>query len=63
MLYRVYMYGQSMTANYNGYVDVRAEDEEDAEYRAKRELTRPGGTFFDWSPSMFRVTKIECIGG
>lgn len=63
MRYRVYMHGHSMTASYSGYVDVWADDEEDAEYRAKRKLTGPMGTFSDWSPSMFHVTKIECIGG
>ena len=63
MLYRVHMFGRSMTANYSGYIDVSADDEEDAERRAKRKLTGPRGTFFDWSPSMFRVAKIECIGG
>lgn len=63
MMYRAYMNGHSMTASYSGYVDVRADDEQDAEYRAKRELTGLVGTFSDWSPSMFQVTKIECIGG
>lgn len=63
MLYRVFMFGHSMTANYSGHVDVQAGNEEDAERRAKRKLTRPGGTFWDWSPAMFQVTKIECIGG
>ena len=57
------MFGHSMTASYDGYVDVNAVDEEDAEYKAKRKLTGPRGTFFDWSSSMFHVTKIECIGG
>lgn len=61
--YRVHMYGRSMTASYSGCVDVRAHDEKDAEYRAKRKLTGPRGTFSDWSPSMFHVSKIECIGG
>ena len=63
MLYRVYLFGRSMTASYDGYVDVWADNEEDAEYRAKRKLTGPSGAFYDWSPSMFRVTKIECLGG
>lgn len=61
MNYRVWLYGSSMTASYDGYVDVFADDEEDAEYKAKRKLTGPRGTFSDWSPSMFRVTKIERI--
>lgn len=61
MKYRVWLYGSSMSASYDGYVDVAADDEEDAEYKAKRKLTGPGGSFFDWSPSMFRVTKIERI--
>lgn len=57
--YRVWMHGSSMTASYDGYVDVFAENEEDAEYRAKRKLTSPSGSFSDWSSSMFRVQKIE----
>lgn len=52
-----------MSASYDGYVDVIADDEEAAEKRAKRELTKPTGTFSDWTPSMFVVTKIECTGG
>ncbi len=60
--YRVNMYGHSMTASYSGYVDVWADSEENAERRAKRKLTGPGGTFSDWAPSMFHVTKIERIG-
>lgn len=59
--YRVWLDGSSMSARYDGYVDVVAEDEEDAKYRAKRELTKPNGTFHDWSPSMFRVTKVERV--
>jgi hypothetical protein len=50
-----------MAARYDGYVDVFADSEEDAEYKAKRKLTGPNGSFFDWSPSMFHVTKIERI--
>lgn len=57
--FRVWLVGRSMTARYEGYVDVVAQDEEDAEYRAKRQLTRPGGTFSDWGPSMFSTTKVE----
>jgi len=57
--YRVWLFGKSMTANYEGYVDVIAEDEEQAVYKAKRELTKPTGTFFNWSPSMFSLVKVE----
>ena len=57
--FRVWLFGHSMTASYEGYVDVIAEDEEEAEWRAKRELTKPTGTFFDWAPSMFRTNKVE----
>ena len=57
--YRVWLTGRSMSASYDGYVDVLAEDEEAAEYRAKRELTRPGGTFSDWTRSMFKTEKVE----
>jgi hypothetical protein len=57
--YRVWLFGGSMAATYDGYVDVYAEDEEDAGYRAKRKLTGSAGAFSDWSPSMFKVTKIE----
>lgn len=59
MRFRVWMHGHSMSASYDGYVDVVADDEEEAQYRAKRELTKPTGTFYDWSPSMFHVYKIE----
>ena len=59
--YRVWLIGSSMTAAYDGYVDVFAEDEEDAGYRAKRELTKPRGVFSDWSPSMFKLKKVERI--
>lgn len=57
--YRVWLIGSSMTARYDGYVDVLAEDEDDAEFQAKRELTKPTGTFSDWGPSMFRTVKVE----
>lgn len=57
--YRVWLRGHSMTASYNGYVDVWAEDEADAVFRAKRQLTRPDGTFSDWAPSMFKAEKVE----
>jgi len=59
--YRVWLYGRSMSASYDGYVDVIADSEGTAECRAKRKLTKPSGPFFDWSPSMFRVTKVERI--
>ena len=59
--YRVWLIGSSMTAHYDGYVDVIAENEEDAEYVAKRRLTNPSGVFRDWSRSMFRTEKIERI--
>jgi len=51
-----------MTASYDGYVDVVADNEEEAAYKAKRELTKPTGSFSDWSPSMWKVDKIECKG-
>jgi hypothetical protein len=51
-----------MTASYDGYVDVYADNEGDAVYKAKRQLTGPAGTFSDWSPSMFKVKKVECKG-
>ena len=58
--YRVYLDGRSLTASYdNLLVEVMAEDEDDAVRRAKHKLTRPGGTFFDWSPSMFEVRRVE----
>lgn len=62
MKYRVWMHGSSMTASYDGYVDVIADNEEEAVHRAKRELTKPTGTFSDWSPSMFKVDRIENKG-
>lgn len=62
MKYRVWMRGSSMTASYDGYVDVIADNEEDAARKARRELTKPTGTFSDWSPSMFKAYKIECRG-
>lgn len=61
MKYRVWLIGRSMSASYNGYVDVWAEGEDDANYKAKRKLTGPGGSFRDWSPSMFKTEKIERI--
>ena len=62
MKYRVWMIGRSMSATYDGYVDVHAENEEEAIFRAKRDLTKPSGAFFDWAPWMFRVQRIECLG-
>lgn len=56
---RVWLRGRSMTVSYDGYVDVWAEDEDNAVFRAKRELTKPTGTFSDWGPSMFTVDKVE----
>lgn len=61
MIFRVWMRGHSMTASYDGYVDVVADNDEEAERKAKRELTRPTGTFSDWSPSMFSVYKMEVL--
>lgn len=61
MKYRVWMVGRSMTASYDGRIDVFADSQEDTERKAKRKLTGPNGAFFDWSPSMFRVTKIEKV--
>jgi hypothetical protein len=57
--YRVWLHGSSMTASYDGYVDVLADDEGDAEDRALTKLTSKNGSFSDWSRSMFRVDKIE----
>ena len=57
--YRVWLRGSSMTATYDGYVDVDATDEEGASFRAKRKLTGPGGAFSDWGPSMFKTEKVE----
>jgi hypothetical protein len=57
--FRVWLIGKSMTASYDGYVDVVAEDEEEAESRAKRELTKPSAPFFVWGPSMFKTVKVE----
>jgi hypothetical protein len=48
-----------MSACYDGYVDVVAENGEEAEFKAKRELTKPTGTFSDWGMSMFRLVRIE----
>lgn len=61
--YRVWMHGNSMTASYDGHVDVVAEDDEDAEYRAKAKITGPGGSFRDWSPGMWKVDRVERLKG
>jgi hypothetical protein len=45
---------------YDGKVDVFAEDEEQATERAMVELKR--GAFFDRDASMWRVERIEKIG-
>lgn len=57
--YRVWLHGASMTARYDGYVDVLAYDEADAEDKALTKLTSKNGSFFDWSRSMFKVDKVE----
>lgn len=59
--YRVWLNGSSMTASYDGYVDVFAYDEADAEDKALKKLTSKNGSFFDWSRSMFKVNKVERI--
>jgi hypothetical protein len=61
MRYRVWLHGSSMTASYDGHVDVNAEDAEDAKDKALTKLTAKNGTFFDWSKSMFKVDKVEQI--
>lgn len=43
-------------AQYDGYVDVNADDAEDAKRRAVRELQRT--SFPDRSASMWRVEKV-----
>lgn len=59
MNYRVWLYGRSMSASYDGYVDVTADNDEEAVSKAKRTLTKPTGTFRDWSPQMFRAYRVE----
>lgn len=59
MKYRVWLHGSSMTASYDGYVDVSASDETDAEDKALKKLTSKNSSFFDWSRSMFKVDRIE----
>lgn len=50
-----------MTVSYEGYVDVWALGEDDAVYKAKRELTRPGGAFSDWAPFMFTAKEVKRV--
>ena len=57
--YRVWLHGSSMTASYDGYVDVSASSEADAKEKALKKLTSKNGSFFDWSRSMFKVNKVE----
>lgn len=57
--YRVHMRGHSMTANYEGYVDIYAEDNDDAPFQAKHKLTKRGGAFSGWSPDMFEVLQVR----
>lgn len=59
--YRVWLHGSSMTASYDGHVDVWASDEADAKEKALKKLT--SGSFFDWSRSMFKVLKILQMEG
>jgi hypothetical protein len=47
-------------AQYDGAVDVFAEDEEQAKERAFAELKR--GAFFDRSRSMWHVERVERLG-
>jgi len=61
--YRVWLRGSSMIASYDGYVDVSASDEADAKNKALKKLTSKDGSFFDWSPSMFKVLKIVQMEG
>lgn len=63
MVYRVWLIGSSMTARYDGYVDVNANTPEDAHEKALNKLTnKHTGAFSDWSKSMFKVKKVEIIG-
>lgn len=56
--YRVWMRSKpGMYAQYDGKVDVWAEDEDDAIARAFRELKR--GAFPDRSPAMWQVERVE----
>lgn len=61
MIFRVWLHGSSMTASYNGYVDVNANDINDAKDKALTKLTCANGTFSDWSKDMFRVDKVETL--
>lgn len=63
LVYRVWLIGSSMTARYDGYVDVNANDAEGAIDNALNKLTnKHTGAFSDWSKSMFKVKKVEIIG-
>lgn len=59
--YKVYLHGASMTASYDCPVNVFADNETDAIFKAKRKLTNPNGTFSDWIPSMFKATHVEKV--
>lgn len=48
--YRVWLHGSSMTASYDGHVDVWAYDEADAEDKALKKLTSKNGSFFRLEP-------------
>ena len=61
MRYRVWIRSTpGFYAQYNGKVDVVADDPEQAEDRAFRELKR--GAFPDRGRSMWQVEKIEMLG-
>ena len=59
--YRVWLHGSSMTATYYGHVDIWTYDVTDAENKALKKLTSKNGSFFDWSPSMFKIDRIEIL--
>ncbi len=59
--YRVWIRSvPGMYAQYDGKVDVYAEDTEQAEERALRELKR--GAFPDRGASMWKIERVEVIG-
>lgn len=59
--YRVWLRSRpGFYEQYNGKVDVYAEDVEQAKERAFRELKQ--GVFPDRNASMWRIEKIEIIG-
>lgn len=59
--FRVWLHSTSgFYAQYDGKVDVYAEDSKDAELRAIRELQRT--SFPDRSAAMWRVERVERIG-